>query len=152
MTMGFVSAITIYQPYAYMVVDGHKKFETRGWKPNSLGAVVIHAGLKRIKPQEQTAIHAAIFRLGYTPDEVASFPCGAAIGIAYIRSIYHTEDIDYVDHFERMLGDWTDDRYAWQFHRVEKLARPIPYKGKQGIWKFPVELLSDDVRERFGLG
>lgn len=39
---------------------------------------------------------------------------------------------------EIALGDWTPGRYAWELANVKPLPRPIPVKGKQGLWNFEI--------------
>lgn len=39
---------------------------------------------------------------------------------------------------EIILGDWTPGRYAWELANVKPLPRPIPVKGKQGLWNFEI--------------
>jgi hypothetical protein len=35
---------------------------------------------------------------------------------------------------ERLFGDWSQGRYAWELANVKMLDKPIPAKGKQGLW------------------
>jgi hypothetical protein len=37
---------------------------------------------------------------------------------------------------EKMFGDWTPGRYAWEFANMKILKEPIPAKGKQGLWNW----------------
>lgn len=48
---------------------------------------------------------------------------------------------DFADYFvpteqEIIFGDWTPARYAWEVANVKILDRPIPIKGKQGLWNW----------------
>ena len=42
--MNIVKAITLYQPYASLIIAGQKRFETRTWGAQYSGLLVIHAG------------------------------------------------------------------------------------------------------------
>lgn len=51
---------------------------------------------------------------------------------------------DFGDYFvptekEFALGDWTPGRYAWELANVKILPKPIPAKGKQGLWNWEQE-------------
>lgn len=37
---------------------------------------------------------------------------------------------------ELAFGDWTPGRYAWELANVKILPKPIPVKGKQGLWEW----------------
>lgn len=39
---------------------------------------------------------------------------------------------------ERLLGDWSLGRYAWEFTDMKQIV-PIPAKGKQGLWNWEEE-------------
>ncbi len=39
---------------------------------------------------------------------------------------------------ERLLGDWSLGRYAWEFTDMKQVG-PIPAKGKQGLWEWKEE-------------
>jgi len=40
---------------------------------------------------------------------------------------------------ELFFGDWTPGRYAWEFANMKMLDKPIPAKGKQGLWTWEEE-------------
>ena len=39
---------------------------------------------------------------------------------------------------ERLFGDWTPGRYAWELANVQPLPAPVPALGKQGLWNWEV--------------
>ena len=41
-----VKALSIQQPWAWLIVNGHKDIENRDWRTNFRGPVAIHAGKK----------------------------------------------------------------------------------------------------------
>jgi hypothetical protein len=43
---------------------------------------------------------------------------------------------------ETALGDYTPGRYGWVLDNARALATPIPYKGRQGLFSVPGELLA----------
>lgn len=56
---------------------------------------------------------------------------GKSKGIMYFSHLGVSEK-------EIALGDWTPGRYAWELANVKPLPRPIPVKGKQGLWNFEI--------------
>lgn len=46
---------------------------------------------------------------------------------------------------ERQMGDFSPGRYGWELNKIQPLAEPIPYRGLQGLFNVPDELLA---RER----
>lgn len=39
------------------------------------------------------------------------------------------------------LGDYRDGRYGWIFENLRPLEEPIPYRGEQGLFEVPDELV-----------
>jgi hypothetical protein len=37
---------------------------------------------------------------------------------------------------ELLFGDWAPGRFAWEIKNVKMLPKPIPAKGKQGLWNW----------------
>ena len=46
-----MKVLTIKEPWATLIIDGHKKYEFRSWKTNYRGKILIHAGLSLEKEQ-----------------------------------------------------------------------------------------------------
>ena len=40
-----VRAISLWQPWATLIANGHKRYETRAWRTAYRGPLLIHAGL-----------------------------------------------------------------------------------------------------------
>lgn len=64
-----MKALTIYQPWASLVIEGAKPYEFRGWSPRVRGGkyaaligqrIVIHASTRRINRAEVMAIRASL--------------------------------------------------------------------------------------------
>ena len=86
-----MKALTIIQPWATLIASGHKMNETRSWKTNYRGEVLIHAGKN---PKDYTSgfyiddpdgryFHEA----GITPNNFDELPRGSIIGKATIAMI-----------------------------------------------------------------
>ncbi len=132
-----MKAITIWQPYASLIEDGLKKYETRSWRTNYRGPLLIHSGLRPMrwimKHSNEEALDVAIERFGM--EQLIELPVGRTVCVVdLVDCIRMTpEFIARQDPKELAVGDWQPGRYAW------KLANPRPVEkveilGKQGLW------------------
>lgn len=140
-----MKAITIIQPWCWLLAAGVKQYETRSWQTNQRGLFVLHAS-KRTRASDEAFEdlfyeHEDLFTAQGVngPDDLAY---GSAIGTALLAQCHRTDDqVWRVTDIERDLGDWSPGRFAWEFSRAYLLPEPIPYRGQQGIWAFPDKLL-----------
>lgn len=132
-----VPTISLWQPWASLIFTGDKQHETRAYPPPAK-----HIG-KRI------AIHAAKrvavpFTLGLEllcEREFGSggwriLPRGAIIGTVLLVGFGRTEDVDPGTVANRIAGDWTPGRYAWELANPLSIS-PVPWRGKQGWFLVP---------------
>ena len=60
---------------------------------------------------------------------------GAVIAKCVLSNVHQTEDISrLVGVNERLCGDFTPGRFAWELVNIEPLDEPIPCAGHQGLW------------------
>lgn len=164
-----MKAISLWQPWASLVVIGSKKIETRGWSTNYRGPLLIHAA-KRKKIGELIhfgscwAFDAAFQPLGgtMTPetsiDLVDDLPFGAIIGQAELYDcrptgaftlqevrtpLYAGASSNWKNYTEEALGDFALGRYGWLFRNPVRFETPIPYSGKQGFFEVSPQELPD---------
>lgn len=87
---------------------------------------------------------------------------GALLGYVYVTGCHHAEDCWELRGSEHgdLVGPAPDGWYCspwaqpgdvwhWTLDRPHRLARPIPMKGRQGLWRLPADALAalDDGRE-----
>lgn len=133
--------ITLYQPYAFAVIAGIKRYETRGQKTNIRGRIFIHAGkkqvdavLKDLTPETREKILALQHESPFC-DEVLYR--GGVIGTVEIVDCVPVESVtDTLTERERLLGDYSPGRFAWKLYDPRPLPTPIPAQGKQGWWEW----------------
>ena len=135
-----MKAITLWQPWATLVANGIKRYETRTWRPLHTGPLAIHAaGRHSFHPQYMKAANMDILM----PDlKMANLPFGAVVAVVDLVScVEMTEQmIEEQSKYEKLVGYWIVGRWAWKFDNVRPLRTPITYLGHQGIWNLP-----DDV-------
>ena len=88
-----MKAITIWNPWAFLIGCGAKKYETRGWPTKYRGPIAIHAA-KRIDPDvfqftlcKQSTIEQLI-KCGITPKKLLELPRGAIIATAELVNVW----------------------------------------------------------------
>ena len=119
-----MKAITVWQPWASLLVSGRKRYETRSWATTYRGPIAIHAAKR---PVRRTIDALAADRGdGWTtldyfesllmrPGELDQLPTGAIVGTAILtRCNLITEAfVAKLTPMELALGDFTLARYAW---------------------------------------
>lgn len=138
-----MKAFSLIQPYATLIIDGHKEFETRSWPTPYRGLVAIHAS-KGMSAGDREALetltedYPEIFR-------DLAIPRGAVLGIAeLVDCLSMTSDLERsISEQEHDFGYWSAGRFAWKMRIVEKFAEPIPAKGMLGLWEWapPAEVV-----------
>jgi activating signal cointegrator 1 len=125
-------AISLWQPWASAIPMGLKMFETRGWKTNYRGPLIVHAA-KRMTSEQKTFIMAN--SLPY------NLPLGNIVAICELTGIFETEFLTKViSDTERTFGDYAPGRYGWLLENIRPIG-PIPFKGGQGFFNVPDETI-----------
>lgn len=126
-----MKVLSIKEPYATLIKDGVKTYETRSWKTNYRGEIYIHASLTQSKSE---TYETAIKYLKSEPN-----PGYILCLCKLVDCIPMTKEfIDYINREtkEAEYGRYSEDRYAWKLELIEVLNEPIKAKGKLGIWNY----------------
>ena len=125
-----MKTLTIKEPYATLIIEGHKKYEFRSWKTNYRGKILIHAG-KNIETD-------MLYRF---KEYNLSYSKSAIIGEAEI-----TDCILVDKQFNEQLRKQNKvvygksnhvETYAWKLDNIIKYPKPITnIKGKLGLWNY----------------
>ncbi len=148
--MKAMKVLTLWEPWATLLVHGVKIFETRSWETSFRGPLLIHAA-KRWEDDQEELCSVPVFR-----DAIAECDplwwCapppenrGCIIGLVDLigcrritpREVQSMASLLTIDALrESELGDWTGGRYAWQFSRTRTVLVPIPARGRQRLWNW----------------
>ncbi|MDD3341611.1 MAG: ASCH domain-containing protein [Bacilli bacterium] len=124
-----MKALTIKEPWATLIIDGHKKYEFRSWKTKYRGKLLIHAGMTLEKDMLER------FK-GYNLDCAK----GAIIGEAELTDcILVTEEFNKeILQIDPIVYGRTShtETYAWKLENVIKYEKPIYIKGMLGLWNY----------------
>ena len=126
-----MKVLSIKEPFATLIKDGVKIYETRSWKTNYRGEIYIHASLSLSKSERVESANKYLkseIRPGFILCKCELVDCIPMTDefIKYINE--ETSEYDY--------GLYSEGRYAWQLKVLEVLDEPIPAKGKLGIWNY----------------
>lgn len=160
-----MKALTIYQPWASLIMCGAKPYEFRGWSPRERGGayaaligqrIVIHAAARKIVQSEidaivwahsaeaapgqaaSTCLHydkAAPFLLG----ETTGLPLSAGLGTAILGEPRNGFDIAEEFGLPRVNDSDRDEHanFGWPMFEIEVWDEPVPMRGFQGFWNWP---------------
>lgn len=139
-----MKAISVWNPFASLIVSGFKIFETRTWAPpkSVIGQRIAIASTKTIKPDQKAYFQDEVFmefyeRLGL-PTNINELPHGYVLGTAVLDSVeLMTEEfMEEVSEEEQQYGWWQEGFYAWRMTDPIRFADPIPVKGAQGFYEW----------------
>ncbi len=161
-------AISLWQPWASLIMTGAKTFETRSWLTNYRGPLVICAAKGGMtKGEEFDMIESKWFSSawefqgalaplvgkpldldmkmygcngrGWPGVKIADLPRGKALGIVDLVDCRRTDDLTQGDFAkEKSFGNYDLGRFAWKLENVRPFVVPFPVVGRQGF--FQVEI------------
>lgn len=120
-----MKALSILQPWAWLIVHGQKDIENRDWATKFRGRFIVHAGKKWGREQRDDLD----FVRGQFPELVLpdSFDLGGIVGAATI-----------VDCVSESSSRWFRGRYGFVLKDGVPLPNEfIPWKGKLGFFDIP---------------
>jgi hypothetical protein len=107
-------ALSVRQPWAWLIVNGYKDVENRNWKTRHRGPLLIHAGASRVRLRAEETWVAERFGIRLP----AEYDFGGIIGI-----------VDLVDCCERTDSPWDDsESFSWLLDK----PRRLPYRPVKG--------------------
>lgn len=126
-----MKVLSIKEPFASLIKDGVKVYETRSWKTKYRGEIYIHASIgisKSINKDKGFTYLKSEIKPGYILCKCNLVDC-IPMTEDFIKDIIeNTNECDY--------GIFSEGRYAWKLEVLEVFDEPIPAKGKLGIWNY----------------
>ncbi len=126
-----MKAISIRQPWAWLIVQGYKTVENRTWATRIRGEILIHAG-KAADREDEKIIREVCAELGVDMPE--KLDRGGIVGVVDIVdcTLEPTDETDL---------DWHEPGvYAWILRNPRPLPF-VPYPGKLNFINVPDELI-----------
>lgn len=133
-----MKALSLLQPWASLVVMGAKKIETRSWRTDYRGELLIHAS----RGKKGAALCGDPLFRNHIPS-FQQLPFGAVIGSVKLRDVVPVEMLQLPDATlasltleEKAFGDYTKGRYAWLLEEPVQFRHPLPANGSLGLWNY----------------
>lgn len=149
-----MKALSLWQPWAWLVVNGLKSIENRPWNCHVRERILIHAG-RRYSFEQYHEVRNWCLRHGFA-DAAHSIPnfgeieTGGIVGVATIHGVLRPGT---VDHSGAPRADRPDVDARWhmtdQFGIVLRDARPttfVPTPGRQRWWTPPADVVERALR------
>lgn len=144
-----MKALTIWQPWASLIIAGVKPWEWRGWPaPRTLVGrrIAIHAGARPVKADEvldilrqiaggDSSLLGDLARRLLLDAPLAAWPRSSVLGSALLG-----EPIAALAWAEQHLAPGYDSsridhhKFAWPLTDIERFEPPVPARGAQGLW------------------
>lgn len=152
-----MKALTIWQPWASLIVHGAKPYEFRGWRtPRSLigQRIVIHAAARKVDRREveqlvrllgaggryaaRTCLHPDQ-ALAVLRGEHGDLPIACGLGTATVGEPRLGPDIAEEFGVARANDSDRDEHanWGWPMLDIERWDEPMSMKGAQGLWNWP---------------
>jgi hypothetical protein len=142
-----VKAITICQPHAWAVIHPEmsgKRFENRTWPCRYRGPLLIHAGKSREwleDDQDEDDPEDRIYE-GCPANRDLVF--GAIIGIVRMVGCLTSSQIEKRD---GKVWGCANGPWCHEYAEARALTEPIPFRGAQGLWAVPQDVLEEIGRQ-----
>jgi hypothetical protein len=129
---------------------GLKKNETRHWATSHRGPLLIHAAKRKPTKDELDFYWHILLNHGCTGGWLWDLPLGTILCKADLvdcQQIGH-ENSPLETELEYHLGNYDHGRHMWITDNLVKFKTPIPWKGAQGIFFVPDEVVREALTSR----
>ena len=142
-----MKALTLWEPYATLIAEGYKRYETRSWGTKYRGLVAICAAKRKLTKLD---------REGFDDFEIEPWrsaalgtwltgqddpPYGKVVCVALLNNCFQMTwpFVSGALPDELEFGDFRVGRYAWDFGGKERLPEPVPIIGRQRLFNVDAE-------------
>jgi len=135
-----MKAISLWQPWASLWLTDAKVHETRHWPTSYRGWLLVHAAKRKVDDfggERIGDICDGLFGHHWGQD----LPRGAIIGAVNLIDCLQMRLTSPENDDDMECGTWSDERFAWHRSDARLFDVPIPYRGMQGIFNVPDEIV-----------
>ena len=128
-----MKTLTIWEPWASLIMMGLKRYETRGWATHYRGPLAIHAAKRWTKFQREFTEELidrgfSVLDNGWEPQ------LGKILGRVTLASVSPVNNLRRLSRKELLLGNFSPGCYGWMLENPIRLPTPILHQGRQGLW------------------
>lgn len=157
-------ALTIWQPWASLIIARAKPYEFRGCpaaRAYRNRDIAIHAGRRRpvmaeiralrlqLRGENATGLDAeiALPLLERWSQDPTALPLSSILGVVRLGEPVRADCIpEYAASFVNDSDRAEHANYGWPLSDVRPLTPPVPYRGAQGFWPCEIEGFADPAR------
>lgn len=141
-----MKAVTMWEPWASLFAEGHRKIDTRSWYTHFRGPLVIHAALRTPELHTLSWVTGEFMRKAMELLGETSTHPGMALCTVRLVNIVPVEEIrEGLSEQELLLGNYSSGRHAWIFEDLRKFKKPFRVKGNHVLWE-----LDDAIIKKHG--
>lgn len=125
-----IPALSIRQPWAWLIVNGHKDIENRDWPTNFRGELLVHAG-QTMARRYYDATCEELLHAGLLPANMPAYEAlerGGFVGWTRV-----------IDCCEAHPSPWKQDHSHGFVLRDRRTMTFLPWKGQLGFFNVPKE-------------
>ena len=119
--------LSVRNPWAWLLVAGHKDIENRTWRTSYRGPLLIHASLgadpENFMPKQREWIEES----GIVIPDDNDLPRGAIVGSVTLTDVWDKKK------FERPGLRWFEGPYGFKMEDPVEFEKPIQWRGQLGI-------------------
>ena len=139
--------LSIHQPWCYAILHQGKAVENRTWPTRYRGPLLVHASKSRASYDAQSP---DIWRERYGVDLPPwdSLVKGAIIGVVELADCVPASGEGLTDRQRDWLAShpFTEGPVCWVLKNPRAFAEPIPFRGAQGLFDVPDEVVAAALR------
>jgi hypothetical protein len=140
-----MKAISLWQPWASLWCSERKVHETRHWRCSHRGWLLVHAAKCFANAFDLDDPLRLILDDEFGGDWARELPTGALIGMVKVVDCLPTQTLvgdAAASDDDRACGDFAPGRFAWKRGEFRVFDRAIPYRGAQGFFNVPDDLIA----------
>ena len=138
-----MKALSIRQPWAWLIVNGYKDIENRSWGTSFRGRVYIHAGLKQdYEAYDGEPAHRYLEPYIWTKLSWDAITDWGQVSISHYLGVIVGEvdivdclGVDEVNCSTEKVSQWFEDPYGFVLANPVAYDEPIPCKGRLGFFE-----------------
>lgn len=143
-----IPILSLWEPWASLIVAGFKRHETRHWPTKVRGRIAIHATQRVERVDGQLA---ELCEFAFDAGWQKTRPAGCVVAIANLTGCYAADHLAEgrppllppIFECDYLAGNYADGRFGFRLEDVRALAQPLPLKSRQTpfwLWTPPADL------------
>lgn len=130
-------AVSLWRPWPWTIFYGGKDVENRPWVLDFRGDIVLHA-TKHFDADSVPFIERTLRTTGIRPPLM--------LPSAHPEGLIGVVEVVGCDEWDGIAGGWSFGPFCWRLANPRAFSRPIPWKGKQGIFHVPDDVVAAALR------